>query len=362
LVCLECAMESGFSYNGFILASIVLMLLAYGCTSVTPETDIVSEGQEIRQAAEEGIEEVVEDIADVREDITEEVTEEIEDLGSSEEEGEEPMVSLQVGCPSNMVELVRTYCGIPTEELVVDDCFVTYPDTVMGLSVWVDELQVAYADYGVSNLADYVRARYENEKNNGLSGFTPEIEAEWQLCELETFPVEDLGDEAIGNKGYQWVSGVSCEPRPIDDGYDMFIVQGNYIIIVIGTNSIPLDRGIEGETCTVEEAKNLVRTEILGEGTALEVCEDEACFEERFMRCEPASIEQTLVEGLSYYYEIIGPEGDGCRVKSRFTANPNPAYVGPEMTCVYDNTAPFADAITDTSRCEGELYDLMTGG
>lgn len=89
---------------------------------------------------------------------------------------------------------------------------------------------------------------------------------------------------------------------------------------------------------------------------------DQACFEEKFTVCQPASVEITLIEGLTYRYEILGSGDVGCRVKSKFVANPNPAFVGPEMICNYDNSQDFGTAIQDMGRCEGELYSLMTGG
>ncbi len=99
-------------------------------------------------------------------------------------------------------------------------------------------------------------------------------------------------------------------------------------------------------------------------------CGDMECFEEKFTACEPATLTLSLSSKLQYYYEILGPENDRCQVRSAFLANPNPAFVGPTMTCLYDNTKSFNDAAgeiimsfnTDQHKgnCEGDLYELMT--
>ncbi|MDP3742556.1 MAG: hypothetical protein Q8R15_04535, partial [Candidatus Micrarchaeota archaeon] len=85
-------------------------------------------------------------------------------------------------------------------------------------------------------------------------------------------------------------------------------------------------------------------------------------FAAKFRNCEAAILESTLVPGLTYSYEILGLASNLCSVKSKFLANPNPDFVGPEMTCSYDNSQDFQTAVQDTSNCQGELYQLMTGG
>jgi hypothetical protein len=86
------------------------------------------------------------------------------------------------------------------------------------------------------------------------------------------------------------------------------------------------------------------------------------CFEEKFAECKPATVTSELMENIVYYYEIIGPKDGLCELKSKFTANPNPTWVGKEMTCKYDNTKAFNTAVQDMSKCQGQLYTLMTGG
>ena len=90
-------------------------------------------------------------------------------------------------------------------------------------------------------------------------------------------------------------------------------------------------------------------------------CDDKECFEKKFKQCSPATVTLTMMKGLSYYYEIIGKKNGLCEVKSQFTANPNPEWVGKEMVCKYDNSKNFDSAIKDMNNCDGPLYKLMTG-
>lgn len=85
-------------------------------------------------------------------------------------------------------------------------------------------------------------------------------------------------------------------------------------------------------------------------------------FAAKFRSCKPAILESTLVQGLTYRYEILGLSVGLCSVKSEFLANPNPAFVGPTMECGYDNSKDFQTAVQDMSSCYGGLYQLMTGG
>lgn len=88
-----------------------------------------------------------------------------------------------------------------------------------------------------------------------------------------------------------------------------------------------------------------------------------ACIELNFKNCKPAKATISLGDVLTYYYEIIGPKNNYCLVKSKFLSNPNPEWVGKEMTCSYNNLKSFDTAIQDfIGKCSGPLYDLMTVG
>ena len=47
-------------------------------------------------------------------------------------------------------------------------------------------------------------------------------------------------------------------------------------------------------------------------------CGDIECFEENFKACKPSFIDSTLLEGLTYHYEIIGPKEDKCEIEALF--------------------------------------------
>ncbi len=88
------------------------------------------------------------------------------------------------------------------------------------------------------------------------------------------------------------------------------------------------------------------------------------CAATKFKECSPAKYAASLDLGqlgglVTYYYEIIGPSDNLCSVKSKFLQNPNPDWVGKEMTCLYDNAKDFETAVKDMSKCSGPLYNLM---
>lgn len=94
----------------------------------------------------------------------------------------------------------------------------------------------------------------------------------------------------------------------------------------------------------------------------------EECWNLRFKDCKPAkmiyTIDMSPLAGLvSYYYEIIGPDNNLCKVKSSFLKNPNPNWIGKEMICKYDNSEDFETTVQDfIGKCSGPLYELMTEG
>lgn len=91
-------------------------------------------------------------------------------------------------------------------------------------------------------------------------------------------------------------------------------------------------------------------------------CQDQVCFEQHFGECTPATVTIEVFETIAYFYEIIESADNLCKVKSSFTKNPNPDFVGKEMICEYDYSLDFETAIQDMSSCEGQLYVLLTGG
>jgi hypothetical protein len=89
---------------------------------------------------------------------------------------------------------------------------------------------------------------------------------------------------------------------------------------------------------------------------------ESACIEERFAACEPATYVAELSFGqvvIGYRYEILGRREALCAVRTAFVANPNPDYVGKEMTCAFDPAQPFEQAVRDWNTCNGPLLDFM---
>ena len=96
---------------------------------------------------------------------------------------------------------------------------------------------------------------------------------------------------------------------------------------------------------------------------AISSCGGYDCFKKNFLRCEQANLTYTLrlFGGINttYYYEIFGPNEGLCEMKSKYIENPNPRFVGKEMTCLYNNTLEFETAVQNMYMCQGELYDLL---
>lgn len=97
---------------------------------------------------------------------------------------------------------------------------------------------------------------------------------------------------------------------------------------------------------------------------------DDKCLAAKFVKCEPA-VSETGVQGWAMYqYDILGPESGKCKIKTKYTENPNAAWVGKEMTCLYDNTKTLEvaskevwDALWVEKKnlfsCTGPLADIL---
>lgn len=93
-----------------------------------------------------------------------------------------------------------------------------------------------------------------------------------------------------------------------------------------------------------------------------------ACLTPRFQACSPTKIRTEIDLGafggiVGYEYEILGPQNNGCRVRSRFTANPNPEYLNKDLFCVYNNQKPFSEAVQEVlpglDACSGDLKPYL---
>ncbi|MFH1276715.1 MAG: hypothetical protein ABIH82_06405 [Candidatus Woesearchaeota archaeon] len=113
-------------------------------------------------------------------------------------------------------------------------------------------------------------------------------------------------------------------------------------------------------TTTTTTTSGASSTGTTSTGTTVTDCgEDQSCFEDKFADCEPAKFKAKLMDNLIYNYEIKGVKEGRCEVKSDFTANPNPEFVGITMVCLYDHSLAFEDAVKDTSLCTGQLAVKM---
>lgn len=93
-----------------------------------------------------------------------------------------------------------------------------------------------------------------------------------------------------------------------------------------------------------------------------------ACLTPRFQACSPTKIRTEIDLGafggiVGYEYEILGPQNNGCRVRSRFTSNPNPDYLNKDLFCVYNNQKPFSEAVQEVlprlDACSGDLKPYL---
>lgn len=116
----------------------------------------------------------------------------------------------------------------------------------------------------------------------------------------------------------------------------------------------------------IEVSSDLTEKGTIIESTSGSLSSGEKDMQKKFEACEPGTrIEPPALDmfgtKISYLYEIIGPTSSGCKIKSSFIENPNPAFVGKQMVCEYDNTKSFNDALVNMESCTGELNDIMNG-
>lgn len=81
-------------------------------------------------------------------------------------------------------------------------------------------------------------------------------------------------------------------------------------------------------------------------------------FEDNFRDCIPSSTSRDLNDKVSYYYEIIGPSNELCKVKTKAVNYPLEEFVGKSMICEHDSEVLFDFSISAGINCKGELYDL----
>lgn len=83
-------------------------------------------------------------------------------------------------------------------------------------------------------------------------------------------------------------------------------------------------------------------------------------FAKNFSACVSANSQQIAVmENTILNFTIIGLSGGYCEVKVNFIKAPLAAWLNKDMICKYNNGLDFAAASVDTSRCQGELANLI---
>jgi hypothetical protein len=123
---------------------------------------------------------------------------------------------------------------------------------------------------------------------------------------------------------------------------------------------LPADQGGPSH-CGVDVVTDVqARVDPAGQGAATTSATGVAwgCFDQHFRACTPAVMATDVIVG-SYRDRIVGDGTGGCRVVSGFLDAGDPSLVGPEMTCDLDNSRPFMEAVQDTSRCTGPLYERL---
>jgi len=92
------------------------------------------------------------------------------------------------------------------------------------------------------------------------------------------------------------------------------------------------------------------------------VMENMSDFKVKFSNCEFASIIVDPLPTITIYYEILGSEGELCKVKFRYDKHLSENYEGKEMICKLNYSLDFDDAqigfYGDMEGCEGELWEL----
>lgn len=97
-------------------------------------------------------------------------------------------------------------------------------------------------------------------------------------------------------------------------------------------------------------------------------CNTLTCFEDLFADCVEGETLLYEVNEISSLYEIIGEQDDFCEVNVMFQNAPDERYLGKEMSCLYDNTLDFEEALqvveenltTEANSCSGSLYDELS--
>lgn len=97
-------------------------------------------------------------------------------------------------------------------------------------------------------------------------------------------------------------------------------------------------------------------------------CGDQACFEQKFSACERAAYTDSRDPSGSVYLEIYGRNNVGCKMLVKFLPGGDPLFAGKDLTCNFDNSKKYEDAVSSTVQnvfngkeksCEGSLLQTL---
>ncbi len=96
-------------------------------------------------------------------------------------------------------------------------------------------------------------------------------------------------------------------------------------------------------------------------------CTDDACAQRVFVGCQPGAEIATGLDTsggsswIDYRYVVVGSgaQSHQCLIRSFYLKNPQPAFVGPTMTCVYDTRKPYLEAVAAPTGCQGDLAAIL---
>lgn len=131
----------------------------------------------------------------------------------------------------------------------------------------------------------------------------------------------------------------------------------------VTTENIKVD-----QTATQESATAKVKFD--AQITTTENCSSEDCFDKKFAQCEKATMTKEINSYFGtnvYHYEIVGQEGSGCRVTTKYLKSAEPTWENKEMTCTYNNKLSMevaSEAVMKgiahgSVKCSGPLFTIL---
>lgn len=145
------------------------------------------------------------------------------------------------------------------------------------------------------------------------------------------------------------------------------VLGGGYMIAKAkGKSSPKVQNTTVSTTTTNTDTANITTNK--GDIKTTVDCKDANCFNQKFISCEPATLQAD--DGVGYgaaNYKIIGKTATGCNITFKYTKYPDPSWVNKEMTCEFDNkldfkasmTKVFSGVSTGAVVCKGPLFEIL---